>query len=195
MHTNPSTTNQLHVNTDHFRQSGANNSFSHLPQAALGYQYHPNAQAARIPASPNLGVNAGRKGERSSSMVAHNPSAHVFLDDTAVASSNGSQPGNTTTVAAAPPSMPSESMADPVAPPSLVLSSLDAQHPRIFPGVVSKSRKSSVATSARPESVAFNEGYDQMMTAQSMTGISRLRSDEKSEVQSLGTDEDEVGEV
>lgn len=150
-----------------------------------------------MPASPslgNLGV-PGRKPERSSSMVAHGHSSHVYFDESAVASSSGSQPGNN---AVAPTSVPPDLATGPA--PPVIVSSLDAQQPRIFPGVVSKSRKSSVATSTRPGSATFAEGYDQAMMAQSMASISRVRSDEKSEDHSAAIDEDqdeedEVGEV
>ncbi|GAB7356745.1 hypothetical protein MBLNU459_g7647t1 [Dothideomycetes sp. NU459] len=188
MKTNPSATNPLHINTDHYRH-GNSNSFSHLPQAALAYQYHANAQAARMPHSPSFSsLGAARKPERSTSMVAHGQS-HVFFDNSAAASPSGSQAGH---MAPAPMSIPPEAAA---AAPPVVVSSLDAGHPRIFPGVVSKSRKSSIATSARPESAIFGDGDIHEHMTQSMPLMGRVRSDEKSEAQSQAIDEDEVGEL
>lgn len=167
MQTNPSATNPLN-HSEYFHSRNAQNGNFQLPgPAAAHHHYIPNAQAARISQSPSMVSLPGHKHIRTSSMVGH-----------------GSPAGGP-----APTSIPPD-----MAP--MPMSSLDASEPRLFPGIVSKSRKGSMVTSRSGLDVGSDDNnvVPEHMT-QSLPAIALGKPRPSDDDTAIVEDEDEVGET
>ncbi|TIA86855.1 AMP deaminase [Aureobasidium pullulans] len=168
MQTNPSATNPLN-HSEYFQTKNQGGGNFQLPAPAAHHHYIPNAQAARISQSPSMVSLPGHGGKhnRTSSMVGH---AH------------GSPAG-----VPAPTSIPPD-----MAP--MPMSSLDASEPRLFPGIVSKSRKGSMVTSRSGIDVGSEDNVPDHMT-QSLPALALGRPRPSDEEAAIVEDEDEVGET
>lgn len=163
MQTNPSATNPLHHSENFHKGSGP--SFSQLPGPAAHHSYLPNAQAARLSQTPSVVSMSGLQPKhRSSSMVAHTPA-------------NGPAPTSI------PPEIASHN-------PPIHTSSLDASEPRLFPGIVSKSRKGSMVTTRSGVDVAEENVPDHMTQSLPAIAFGRASHDDDEAIV-----EDEVGET
>jgi AMP deaminase len=168
MQTNPSSTNPLN-HSEYLQSRNAQQGNFQLPGPAAHHHYIPNAHAARISQTPSLVSLPGHaqsKQNRSSSTAAY-----------------ASPAGGPTLSSISPPDMA-----------LMPMSSLDASEPRLFPGIVSKSRKGSMATSRSGLDMGSMADHlpDHMMQSLPTIEVGRPRSvyddDETS-------GEDEVGEV
>ncbi|KAH0102969.1 AMP deaminase, partial [Aureobasidium melanogenum] len=166
MQTNPSATNPLN-HSEYFQSRNAQNGSFQLPApAAAHHHYIPNAQAARISQSPSMVSLPGHKHTRTSSMVGH-----------------GSPAGGP-----APTSIPPD-----MAP--MPMSSLDASEPRLFPGIVSKSRKGSMVTSRSGVDVGSEDNNVPDHMTQSLPAIALGKPRPSDDDAAIVEDEDEVGET
>lgn len=189
MKTNPSASNPMHQNTSEF---------THLPNPALN-QYDP--QSARHPQSPTLsnsgfGFNLSppqKKSGRSTSMGMPS-SIPAYFDhsyNNPLSSAAGSAVGNSTYgVSPAPTSIPPDLGS--LQQPAVRVSSIDSSEPKMFPGVLSKSRQSDV-TNRRVSSDQLdgNDGVHEAMSS-SMASIGRVRSEGAASV--AITEEDAIAE-
>jgi hypothetical protein len=75
------------------------------------------------------------------------------------------------------------------------MSSLDAYEPRLFPGVVSKSRKGSMVTSRSGVDVGSEDNNAPDPMTQSMPALALGRPRPGDEGAAIAEDEDEVGET
>lgn len=179
MQTNPSATNPLHQNTSDFgRAAQGNSSFTNLPHAALANQYNP--QSSRFPQSPSVGSGSGfllstpqKKAGRSTSMVVQ-PSVPVYFDhvqnsnnnsstgapstDNSVAGGSVAHPAGQAGVRPAPTSIPPDLA---LQQPPVNVSVFESSEPKLFPGIISKSRTGSV-TLAHPIMSSKAEENDDM---------------------------------
>jgi AMP deaminase len=165
MQTNPSATNPLN-HSEYFQTRNTQNGNFQLPAPAAHHHYVPNAQAARISQSPSMVSLPGHKHTHSASMVGH-----------------GSPAGGP-----APPSI-----APDMAP--MPMSSLDASEPRLFPGVVSKSRKGSMVKSRSGVDIGSEDNNVPDPMTQSLPAIALGRPRPGDESAAIAEDEDEVGET
>lgn len=165
MQTNPSATNPLN-HSEYFQTRNTQTGNFQLPAPAAHHHYVPNAQAARISQSPSMVSLPGHKHTRSSSMVGHGSPA------------GGPAP---TTI---PPDM---------AP--MPMSSLDASEPRLFPGIVSKSRKGSMVTSRSGVEFGSEDNNVPDSMTQSLPAIALGRPRPSDESAAIVEDEDEAGET
>ncbi|KAK4999149.1 AMP deaminase [Elasticomyces elasticus] len=149
----PSATNPLHVSTDAHQQQ-----FVHLPYPAMPYL--PNAQAARNPASySQTDVSAQSPDTRT-----HNPirsRSQVFSSPQSLDSPHLHHLQH----------LPSDSAQQPKVA-ALPGSSILGVEPRMFPGVVSSRRRSSLV---RPISAVFNDDIDG--TSQSIASLGQTKEE------------------
>ena len=75
------------------------------------------------------------------------------------------------------------------------MSSLDASEPRLFPGVVSKSRKGSMVTSRSGVDMGSEDNNPIDPMTQSLPAIALGRPRPSDESAAIAEDEDEVGET
>ncbi|TKA76338.1 hypothetical protein B0A49_02695 [Cryomyces minteri] len=161
MKTNPSATNQLYVNTEHLsnHQPQSQPQFSNLPHAAMPYHSQSGhvhghahespvfpAQMARIP--PNYSQSdLATLNNNNSSSSANTPGAGKPARSSSMIF-NSATP--------APPPQPADAgMASfPLLTTTTSGSQIDGTEPRIFPGVVSRHRRSSVQRPALAEAEA-----------------------------------------
>ena len=165
--TNPSATNPLNQ-SDFFQNRVHNNSsFINLPGSASHHNYVPNAHAARLSQTPSVASLPGMQSKhRSPSMVMHSPAGHAI-----------------NTAAPAPTSVPPELVPTGV-------SSIDASEPRLFPGIMSKSRKGSMVTSRSGLDLTDDNIHEHMTQSMPTIALGRPRGDDDEAIV-----EDEIGET
>ena len=154
MKTNPSTSDPLHQNTA---------DFTSLPQAALNQQHLSTARHSNLPTVGSSASDSGflinstqGKNGRSTSAGVATSSVAAYYDHHAGTTINSSVSGGASGVAPAPTSIPPDLIQ---AQPPVSVSNLDNYEPKMFPGIISKSRRESLTTStAHPSSVNYGHG-------------------------------------